>query len=100
MPELADLAAVALDRQRAVGEHLAREPRCTTADGTWSRWAAHRDLLVTEREFAAQAFIEHPEYKAWHRQVWRDDVSAQMRAMSVWAPVARQVVTGRVAPRV
>jgi len=101
MPELALLAARALECQRAVAEHMPREPACSIEDDAWVQWADQRDLLVTAREFAAQALLEHPEYAAWHRQVWRDDLSVKVRAMSVWAPVARRVVAGGVAaPRV
>ena len=91
---LADLAERALKLQLEVHYHLGNEPACSTDDNEWVTWAAKRDLLVTEREFAAQRFLEHPEYAAWHRQTWRDDLTLRVRAMSVWAPVARRVVAG------
>jgi len=98
---IADLAERALKLQRQVEAHLTVEPACSTDDNEWVTWAAQRDLLVADRELAAQALLAHPEYRAWHRQVWHDELSVGMRAMIVWAPVARRVVAGGVAaPRV
>lgn len=92
LPTLADLAALALNQQRAVSDHLLSEPVLSTDDARWRRWAERRDHLVTAREAAAQALLVHPEYRAAHRKVWHDDLTANVRAMSVWAPVARRVV--------
>ena len=39
MPDLALLAARALECQRAVAEHMPREPACSIEDDAWVRWA-------------------------------------------------------------
>jgi hypothetical protein len=97
---IVDIAHLALRAQADVHSWLKREP-ARDLDGVWRQWAQTRDDLVTVRENIAQRLLDHPEYPAWHRQVWRDDLSLRVRAMSVWAPVARQVVAGgRDAPRV
>jgi hypothetical protein len=100
-PSLRTLAVDSLRSHDALVEHMHRQPRRTADDGAaWLAWAAERDRLTGARSAAVRALTGHPEYAAWHRRLWRDDVTVTTPAVYVWAPVARVVVAGRVAPRI